>query len=260
MTLIEIKEYNDKINIHGKYLPYSGWSTISFIDDKHKSPVNLIEAFLKGDPVMAKYFAALPRNSYHVTIHNLWANGNRLLPHQNRFLEAKYSNDERIRLIEQSRKKGFWNPDFCMNGLLEKIDMALPKLSSPTELIIGGVYFTGHTLGIWFSDDSDTSNFDLSRVACINASEKMEDVQYHMTLAYNYKDVDTAIGLEEVKSKLQELDKLAGICVRMSDPFVSYFSNMTMFVPYTRMLHLRCNEQPTDLWPQVNSSTCVNIY
>ena len=27
-------------------------------------------------------------------------------------------------------------------------------------IFIGGVYFTGHTLGIWFSDDSDTSNFD----------------------------------------------------------------------------------------------------
>ena len=257
MTLIGVKEYNDKVNIHGRYLPFFGWSTISFIEDGHRSNVNLIEASLKEDPVMAKYFAALPRDSYHVTIHNLWANGNRLLPHQNRFLEAKYSNDERATLIEQSRRKGFWNPDFCMNGLLEKIDMALPKLSRPTELIIGGVYFTGHTLGIWFSDDSDTTNFDLSRVACIRASEKMEDVEYHMTLAYNYRDVD----MEEVRSKLQELNnKLAGIRVRMAAPFVSYFSDMTMFVPYKHMLHLRCNEPPTDLWPQFNPPRCANIY
>ena len=257
MTLIGVKEYNGKVNIHGRYLPYSGWSTISFIENGHNSNVNLIETSLKEDHVMSKYFAALPRDSYHVTIHNLWANGNRLLPHQNRFLEAKYGNDERATLIEQSRRKGFWNPDFCMNALLKKIDKALPKLSSPTELIIGGVYFTGHTLGIWFSADSDTSNFDLSRNACINASEKMEDVQYHMTLAYNYKDVD----VEEVRTKLQEVNnKLAGIRVRMADPFVSYFSDMTMFVPYKQMLHVRSNEPPTDLWPQPHSSTWVNIY
>ncbi len=257
MPLIGVKEYNGKVNIHGRYLPYSGWSTISFIENGHNSNVNLIETFLKEDPVMSKYFAALPRDSYHVTIHNLWANGNRLLPHQKRFLEANYSNDEKTTLIEQSKRKGFWNPDFCMNELLKKIDKALPKLLTSTELIIGGVYFTGHTLGIWFSDDSDMSNFDLSRVACINASEKMEDVPYHMTLAYNYKDVD----IREVRSKLQELNnKLAGIHVKMAAPFVSYFSDMTMFVPYTYMLHLRCNEPPTDLWPQFNSPRCANIY
>ena len=124
MTLIGVKEYNSKVNIHGKYLPFYGWSTISFIEDGHNSNVNLIEASLKEDPVLAKYFAALPRDSYHVTIHNLWANGSRLLPHQERFLE-KYSNDERAKLIEQSKRKGFWNPDFCMNDLLKKIDEAL---------------------------------------------------------------------------------------------------------------------------------------
>ena len=256
MPLIGVKEYNSKVNIHGKYLPYYGWSTISFIENGHDSNVNLIEASLKEDPVLSTYFAALPRDSYHVTIHNLWANGSRLLPHQKRFLEEKYSNvDERTKLIEQSKRKGFWNPDFCMNELLKKIDAALPKLSKPTELIIGGVYFTGHTLGIWFSDESDTTNFDLSRVACINASEKMEDVQYHMTLAYNYKNVK----MEEVESKLYELNnKLAGIRVKMAAPFVAYFSDMTIFAPYTCMLHLRCNEPLTDLWPEFHC--CANIY
>jgi hypothetical protein len=85
----------------------------------------------------------------------------------------------------------------------------------------------------------------------------MEDVQYHMTLAYNYQDVD----METVRPKLQELNnKLAGIHVKMTAPFVSYFRDMTMFVPYTYMLHLRCNEPPTDLWPQFNSPRCANIY
>ena len=78
-----------------------------------------------------------------------------------------------------------------------------------------------------------------------------------MTLAYNYKDVD----MEEVRSKLQELNnKLTGIHVKMDPPFVSYFSDMTRFAPYTYMLHLRCNEPPTELWPLPNSSTYVNIY
>ena len=255
MTLV--REYNGKVDTHGRYLPYYGWSTISFIEEQHTSNINLIETSLNGDPVMAKYFAALPRDSYHVTIHNLWANGSGLLPHQTRFLETNYTNNERASLIEQSRMKGFWNPDFCMNELLKKIDKALPKLSQPTELIIGGVYFTGHTLGLWFSEESDTTNFDLSRVACNHASEKTESIHYHMTLAYNYRDVD----IGEIGAKLQEINnKLAGIRIRMTAPFVSYFSDMTTFVPYTYMVHLRCNKTPTDLFPQFNPTRYANIY
>lgn len=257
MTQMSMKEYNSKVDTHGRYLPYFGWSTISFIEGGHHSNVNLIEASLKEDPIMSKYFAALPRDSYHVTIHNLWANGSQLLPHQKKFLVANYNNNTRASLVEQSRMKGFWNPDFCMNELLSKIDKALPKLSHPTELIIGGVYFTGHTLGIWFAEDSDTTNFDMSRAACNQVSEKTERNAYHMTLAYNYTDVNN----EEIGSKLQELNnKLAGIRIRMAAPFVSYFSDMTMFVPYTYMLHLRCNEPPTDLFPQFNSTRYANIY
>ena len=72
-----------------------------------------------------------------------------------------------------------------------------------------------------------------------------------MTLAYTYKDVE----IEEVRSKLQELNnKLAGIHVRMAAPFVSYFNDMTMFVPYTHILHLRCNE------PQFIPPRFDNIY
>lgn len=244
MTLMRVKEYNSKVDVNGKYLPFYGWSTISFVDDGHVSNLNMVEAYLTEDPRMAKYFAAVPRDSYHVTIHNIWANGGTLLPHQKKFLDSRYEGEERSKLIRKSSKKMYFNPDFCMNELLKKIDDGLPELTKPTELVIGNLYFTGHTLGISFSEASDTSNFDLCRVACNKAVEKTEHVIYHMTLAYNYKDVE----MNEVSSILEELNKkLCGIRLLMKVPFVSYFSDMTKFISYKYLLGVRCNK-PIQMW------------
>ena len=59
MTLIGVKEYNSKVDIHGRYLPYSGWSTISFIEDGHDR-LNLI-GLIEGSSCDGKIFCCTSR-------------------------------------------------------------------------------------------------------------------------------------------------------------------------------------------------------
>lgn len=231
--------YNSKINNVGKYLRFNGWSTIAFIEENPQNFVNMLEEYLTKEPVLSYYFSALPHSSYHVTVHNIWANGAKLLPHQSRFLNDNYSGDEKKKLINRASKKGYFNPDSCMDKLLTKLDEALPQVGT-TELVIGGLYFTGNTLAIWFSDESNTNNLDLCRSVCNKIVEKNERVEYHMTLAYNYRDViwsDISEYIEEMNNKLK------GTSIKLQQPFVAYFSDMTKFIPYTFTLGFKCNEK-----------------
>ena len=237
-----MQAYNAKITMGGKYLPFYGWSTVAPVDNYNMigGSINFIENYIKNTPVLAKYFSALPADSYHVTVCSIWSNGRSLLEHQKNFLLQNYSLDEAKNFYAQSQQIGFFNPDWCMNNLLEKLENVIPP--GGVELIIEGVYFSGSTMGISFSANSDTTKLDQCRDNSRSVAEINEGmIPYHLTLAYNYKNVD----VDEVTPKLQELNSmLSGKKIRLMTPIVSYFSDMKKFIPYTLARDMRSNEPP----------------
>ena len=245
----KMQPYNAKITIGGKYLPFYGWSTVAMVNpgnDEDTVPLYLgtlgfVENFIKNDPVLASYFSTLPTNSYHVTVCNIWSNGQPLLKHQEKFLLEHYPQEQAWGYYRQSQQIGFFNPDFCINGLLH--EMARVIQPGCTELIIKEVYVSGATLGISFSPNSHTTKLDRCREESIRVAELGDEarIPYHLTLAYNYRDVD----ISAVTPKLRELnDRLWGRAVRLWVPMVSYFSDMTKFTPYTLSLRNRSNRVP----------------
>ena len=120
----KMSSYNAKINMKGKYLPFYGWSTIGLVDNSSEGfngTLGLVENFIKNDVVLKKYFSALPTESYHVTVCNIWCNGSPLLAHQKRFLKDNYINAAVDVFTKQSQQRGLFNPDWCINELLKKI-------------------------------------------------------------------------------------------------------------------------------------------
>lgn len=225
--------YNAKITIGGVYLPFYGWSVVSMVKD---NALCFLEAEIKGSSILSKYFSALPATSYHVTICNIWSNGRPLLAHQERFLRENYSKQDQIKYNEQSRQIGFFNPDFCINSLLSRVDEnSIP--SEGTSMVISCVYFSGSTLGIAFTTAPPI--LDECRDETRNICEiEGPTIDYHLTLAYNFRDVDYG----EIRDAVQVLDeKLRGTVVALQKPMVAYFSDMTQFISYKLALGNKSN-------------------
>ena len=79
-------QYNAKININGEYTKFYGWSIILPVENDLK----FIENFIKNNNVLNKFFSGLPSSSYHMTLYNLWSNGNELIPNQKEFIKKNF--------------------------------------------------------------------------------------------------------------------------------------------------------------------------
>lgn len=73
-----MEAYNRKINRDGTYRPFHGYTVVSMVVDD----LSAIEKFIKESTYISKYYSALPSNSYHATIFNIWCHGQKLLPLQ----------------------------------------------------------------------------------------------------------------------------------------------------------------------------------
>lgn len=224
--------YNAKIATTGKYLPFFGWTVISMVED---DTLDFLESEIKNNPTLNQYFSALPAESYHVTLCSIWCTGSPLLLHQQRFL-SRYSLEDQQNFITQSTQRVFFNPDWCMTSLLTQIDNeAIP--STGDRLVISGIYFSGSTLGISFSTTSPVLNKarDHIRKIC-----EINDpiIDYHLTLAYNYRDVN----IDHVRESLEILNsRVCGKVLLLKKPLVAYFSDMTKFISYTKTLNNSSN-------------------
>ena len=92
-------QYNPKINDKGEYTPFYGWSVILNID----TDLKFIENYIKNNNMINKYYSALPSESYHMTLYNIWCNGSELLNHQKRVIDTNFAPDMIELLGKQSK-------------------------------------------------------------------------------------------------------------------------------------------------------------
>ena len=188
--------HNKKINNKGEYIPFHGWTVVANVHDSFK----MIENYIKNSPELSKCFGALPSESYHVTIYNIWSQGcsKRDLPNMEGWLHSLY-----YHLSKQE-----WQD---------------------VQLEFEDIYCYG-TLGICFKETESMSNLDNARLEMIEKSGINDNMGiYHMTLGYMYQEPDNE---EELHKEIRMLKiLLQDQMFKLDKPRVCQFNDMTCFTP-----------------------------
>lgn len=242
--------YNSKIFSNGKYQYFYGWTVISMV--KNPMRFNFLYDLIKNDDILCQFFSPLPTTSYHMTILGIWNTGMALLPEQVRNIKKNYSNEDALRLIEnESKTPYFFNPKYCINSLLDKIHTSITDDKNIQGAIvkIHSVVYTRSTIELVIESASD-----LKLINCLRDKiRKMLEVnrkycRYHITLAYQYKNIEDATDYDYIISTMEDLTyRLKGVQIEIAKPSLRYFNNMTRFVPYeqakNRVSHQSINSQ-----------------
>lgn len=225
-----MSQYNRKINKDGTYPEYHGWTVIS----KARDDMKFVENFISYNNILRQYFSALPANSYHVTVNGIWRNGKALLKYQKRWFKNQSPvEQENIRKNTQ-RPDIYFNPDGFLSGLFYQLHSLCEKYGWNTmTLVVEEVYSTGKVIGIRFVNTVNFNQFNTLKERIIKALEKKVDPfpQYHMTLAYAFKDIPkNQLGVVENNVKI--LNRLlSGQTITLIKPDVHYYSKMGSYVP-----------------------------
>lgn len=251
-----VTSYNRKVNIDGTYRPFHGYTAVSMAMDWRD--LKEIEHYIHQSPVISKYFAALPVESYHMTVFNIWCHGNKLLP-----LQVNYLNELKVRLrklcIQEHRRgthtaiptpsfdnakreyldsaKGEFSRGFVNQSqflpLMTKVDKLCQSVNNFTAQVIASSSFHGLGVGLNLDEKTATEYNDLrTRIAPLVGHDDAR-LRPHMTFAYRYRDI-----AKKDEQKLQcALDKFNNFVqtklqhgVRFATPRAVWFQNMTGYM------------------------------
>lgn len=213
-----------KINETGEYTPFCGWTTISNVQNS----LHFIEKFLVANPILKKYFSALPASSYHMTLYNIWCNGKNIIPYQKQCQKN---------LIYNPNEYGFYNPQNCMDALLQYLQCILNE--EEWDIPVFKCSDMGHwgsnlTILVGGSEDTLINQVQIDRIrqklmTAVNVDDKMP--YYHITLAYQYQEIPENM-TENVAIEIKKLYQLViDNQILLSKPFIASFKDMTKFTP-----------------------------
>ena len=242
--------YNRKVNIDGTYRPFHGYTVVAMADGNFTA----IEKYIQNNEVLCKYFSPLPSSSYHMTIFNIWCNGQRLLPMQKQALielrqwqmreayRTKYD-----RWPYKMPKGVVWDRDFYDNaatpcGFIDEglfVDL-MGKIRKVCNLkgyrMRVEAHSTFHGLGtsLIFGDKETQDAYEKQRSLfrpLVGHDDKK--LRPHMTFAYRYRDIP----LVERERVQKELDGLNFFVkehtkngIRFSAPRPYWFTDMTNYL------------------------------
>ncbi|CAF2516571.1 unnamed protein product [Rotaria sp. Silwood2] len=201
-TNTAIQLYRRKIDIHGNYVHFPGYTIVSHaIHPLSKQLIDLVNYLTSSE--LTKYYSFLPITSYHVTINPL-----------------ENVHDEHKSLLEQEQHK-LKEQNTSMICTAEKFVC--------TKCIL---------IEVLFKDDYN-QNFEtiIKNVRSNDLQEAKILYNYkqpwHLTLAYQYKDIEN----NEIKTKLEQIIK--NIPQTLKPPFhilldhvrICHYNDMTKFTP-----------------------------
>ncbi|KTD74559.1 DUF1868 domain-containing protein [Legionella tucsonensis] len=196
-----------KIDDQGNYLEFSGVTIIAHAGQINQKLWQNIYHYLKSTSVLYDYFSPLPYQSYHMTTCNLYTQ-KEIPENWLSFISKKLTIFQSInkKLIELQ-----FNPSVSIDAINYFSELKL-ILSIPPEqqTIIQQV----------------AKEFDL---------ENKIPNDFHITLAYGYREIDDEHVFKEIKNKIEELLK---ICqqyeqkIILSPPTLCFFRSMEQFIPW----------------------------
>lgn len=224
-----------KIDTNGNFTPFYGWTLISNVLDTLSH--SCIYNYISNNNTLQKYFVALPIDSYHMTIYNIWSNGKNLIQYQENYLKYNFNvNDQQI-LREQSKKIGRFNPNGFMDGLIENIQYIVNKDNTEEKIDqymfvnCAEIKYTGSTLCAMVEGDFLKPNRLRERLFnYLNTDDNMD--YYHITIAYQYRLCIEDDDISLINAELNILNIIMkNIRFNLSIPFVATFNDMTKFIP-----------------------------
>ena len=234
-----------KFSEDGKYLPFHGYTVVSMcvINDS----LSYIEQFIKSS-LLSKYYSALPVESYHMTIYNIWAHGQKFLPFQDKWYKHELAKRKlidvnqaevwRLNLINvlKGPESTYWGwPDDLMNNkMLHAHKLCVDKnfnYSEKTEYKVKGEITCHGTLQIRITHTEKKEELSELR----NNFTKLfgnndEKLKYHITLAYQYKQIPES-DFEECQRLCTELNThINNVYITLRTPLPVWFNSMERYM------------------------------
>lgn len=195
-----------KIDERGNYLDFPGVTVISKINQPHQELWQNIHHFLSTSEVLSHCFSPLPMNSYHMTTCSLATKQE----HSNDWVDFISSQRSILKRIHNELISRQFSPSIEIKKVIFSPAIQLIVSMPPQQESI--LQFFAKTMGL----ESKVPN------------------AFHITLAYQYREIDEAIH-GKIKD---EIEQLATICqqydkeITLSPPQLHYFNSMKQFTPW----------------------------
>ena len=237
--------YNIKVNMDGSYRPFFGYTVVSMLNDD----LSFVENYIKKNKILANYFSALPSESYHMTVFNIWCPSKKLLPIQDAWLVGAENNfiqnqidplpynqtysffkEEYLKCASGQNLCGFINDDLFV-GLMTKVSTICIRKEF-TGKILAESNVSGLKLGVVLDENTQVEwkkqRYQISRIV----GHKDPKLSPHITLAYRYKDIQPD-KLNEVQEELEKLNSFVSSQIndlKFSAPSATWFTDMTNYM------------------------------
>ena len=232
--------YNSKIMNNGEYRPFHGYTILAMVVNNLKS----VEEFLKSSP-LSQYFSALPSESYHMTVYNIWCHGSRFLPLQKQWEKIEYDrlkvlvgeqqalklNNDFINKVKGSKSYSWeWPYEVMHDSMNESSNICKENISEP--FIVNVNLHIPNTISLEVIIDSTIVSNKLNTIKekCTNIFEKDDSqMKYHITLGYRYKDIpDNMIDIltKEIEKMKVLISNLCNNKLILNPPDAYWFNSM----------------------------------
>ena len=194
-----------KIDEKGQYLPFPGSSVIASAQDSDNALWGLIHECMASNESISSYYSPLPSDSYHVTFINL-------------FTKAMRSNSMWLEFVESKL------PD--LRALKQDIDT---KSDIPIMSFQGTSRF-GNTIRLSFTLPQEQREL-IKAIADKFGYHNQVPKEFHMTLAYQYRNFDQDFNQSQLNVLISQLNDLMEChgTVRLKKPSLYYFEDMQSF-------------------------------
>lgn len=207
MNLMEENAQLRKIDSSGKYCHFPGVTVVSAVGEENQDLWSAIFQGVKNSPLLSGYYGLLPLESYHMTTINLDVEAK--TPQWLEYIDAKLP---WFRSLHQEVELNSFNPSVLSIEPLFLGSILLLRLQLPPEQIE--------------ANERIVSKFSIR--------DRLPQY-YHITLGYQYRSFDevTSLSLQrEFTSITSECLKSYRKPVILDAPHLTYFNNMTAFIPW----------------------------
>ena len=214
-----------KVDDEGNFLPYFGYTSVAM--SKENQSLELIEEFLNESP-LGQYYAALPADSYHMTLFNIWSfnrrpqlpavqswiNQGNTIPRDKLLPKQVFGNALKKAQTAAKELKDFsatWRADFA-----EEFDPEsnLHLLLTPDDEALVRINKYNKEMSNLFKHDGQS------------------ELGYHLTLAYRYRPIPAG-EIRELNAELYKLNDViraqTGDTIYFYPGEVNWFKDMRAF-------------------------------
>jgi hypothetical protein len=219
---LKFEKMSCKINDKGDYLPFEGFTIISFLKDRSGPIWTDFQKFLDSLPVFNKYYRTLPASSFHMTVKNHISEG------------------DKGSILDPAIQPSSEDLTICANQHAEYIKIC--KIMDVVPVCKVTDMYVKSSLGLYLNplgttgDQGDKDLNKLREILTVLGVRSDTDFKFHLTFAYRFKKTEQRdeIALDK------EMKEIHTRLVQILAPWQTldfesarfcYFSSMKEYIP-----------------------------